>query len=364
MTYGDYPDLSGVKRILVVKLRHLGDVLLTTPVFSQLKRAIPRAEIDAYIYEEARPMLEGHPAISGVIGYDRNWKKKGFLYRFYKELSLMRMIRKKGYDLVVNLTEGDRGVFIAKISKAKIRVGFSPKGKWQKKFITHVVKHCPGLRHTVERNLDALRRIGIFPKEDERELFFQIKDDLLESMREKVGKAPFILIHPTSRWRFKCWSIANMRTLIEHLLMMGKKVVLTAGPDLIETAMVETIAEGLNVDVFAGKTTLKELGALILLSELLICVDSVPLHMASALKSPVVALFGPTSDVTWGPWMNPKARIVSQNFSCRPCYMDGCGGSKYSDCLQTLPVSRVLSSIASLNLEVFPKIGTSGSRMG
>jgi heptosyltransferase-3 len=294
-------------------------------------------------------MLEGHPAIHELIGYDRKWKKMGFFYRLKKEWAQLRSIRKTRYDLVINLTEGDRGVFVAFISGAKIRVGFAPKGKWQQRLVSHIVKHCPGLRHTVERNLDAIRRIGIFPSVHDRKLIFQVKDDALCAMRERVGPSSFILIHPTSRWRFKCWSVEHMRSLVRSLLNDGKRVVLTAGPDPIEAAMVCLIAEGLDVIVLAGKTSLKELGALILLSEMLICVDSVPLHMASALKHPVVALFGPTSDVTWGPWQNPNARIVSQNFSCRPCYQDGCGGSKYSDCLQTIPVESVMRAIKSLS---------------
>ncbi len=350
MTYGNYPDLSRVKKVLVVKLRHLGDVLLTTPVFSSLKNALPDAQIDAFVYEGAAPMLEGHPAVSKILTYNSKWKK-GFFFRLKKEISLIRQIRKEGYDLVVNLTEGDRGVLIAWLSGAKIRVGFSPKGKLQKKLVTHVVKHCPGLRHTVERNLDALRCIGIFPEESMRELFFQIG--------KTTQKTPFILIHPTSRWRFKCLPVPKMRELIKELLRIGKRVILTSGPDPIEVSMVEAIACDLNVEVFAGKTTLKELGALIHACEVLICVDSVPFHIASALKSPVIAIFGPTSDVTWGPWRNPKARVVSQNFSCRPCYQDGCGGSKYSDCLQTLSVERILSE-----LKVFSEVSPSRLRIG
>jgi heptosyltransferase-3 len=80
----------------------------------------------------------------------------------------------------------------------------------------------------------------------------------------------------------------------------------------------------------------------------------VPLHMASALKKPVVAIFGPTSDAAWGPWRNPRAKVVAQNISCRPCYQDGCGGSKYSDCLHTLPVERVLEALDS---EVLSEVG-------
>ncbi|HSX13053.1 MAG TPA: putative lipopolysaccharide heptosyltransferase III [Chlamydiales bacterium] len=312
----------------MVKLRHLGDVLLSTPVFFNLKNALPDAQIDACVYEDSIPLLEGHPAIHEIIPCT-----KGSFIRS------IRAIRKKRYDLVMNLTEGDRGVLIAYFSGAKIRVSFPPKGKWQKKLVTHTVKQAPGLRHTVERNLDALRCIGIFP--EKKELFFAI-DPIQE-------KGPYILIHPTSRWRFKCWPVKKMRELITQL--SGKRIILTSGPDPIEISMVQDIAKGLDVEVKAGRTTLKEFGALVKGSEVLICVDSVPLHIASALKHPVVAIFGPTSDVTWGPWKNPNARIVAQNFSCRPCYQDGCGGSKYSDCLETLSVDRVLSE-----LEIFTKI--------
>jgi len=346
MSYGNYPDLSKVRKVLVVKLRHLGDVLLTSPVFTHLKQAMPHAQIDAYIYSQAKPMLEGHPALTDLIGYDREGQKS-----WMKEVSLLWQIRQRGYDLVINLTEGDRGTLVAATSGAKIRVGFTPKGKWQKRIYTHIVKHCPGVRHTVERNLDALRRIGIFPGDD-RDVVWHIEENILDAMRRKMGEEPFILIHPTSRWKFKCYP--RMRAVVEELCKEGKRVVLTSGPDKEELAMVETIARGLNVEVLSGKTSLKELGALIGLSSLLVCVDSVPLHMASALKKAVVVLFGPTSDITWGPWKNPHAHILTQQMSCRPCYQDGCGGSKHSDCLATIAPERVLQVIREC-LETIPE---------
>jgi len=350
MSYGDYPDLTNVRKILIVKLRQLGDVLLTGPVFSALKARLPEAQIDAFVYSESIPLLEGNPAISSFIGYDRNWKKRSFFYRLRQEAKLLRNIRRQGYDLVINLTEGDRGAIAAKYSKATVRVGFDPKGKGlfgKKKLYTHIAKNCPSLRHTVERNLDAVRRIGIFPEMEERDLFLQIDLSALERMKQQVGEK-FILIHPTSRWRFKCWPVEKMRALAIALLEEGFQLVFTSGPDPIEVAMVNQITQGLNVHNLAGKISLKELSALIQLSRLLICVDSLPLHLSSALKKPVLALFGPTSDITWAPWRNPHAQILSQNFSCRPCYQDGCGGSKRSDCLATLSVETVLLKAKSI----------------
>src|SRR3989338_5139907 len=143
----------------------------------------------------------------------------------------------------------------------------------------------------------------------------------------------------------KCWPVEKMRRLVETLVKQGERVVLTAGTDPVEKAMAEEICQGLDVLNLAGMVTLKELGACIEASKLLVCVDSLPLHLASAFKKPVIALFGPTSEITWGPWRNPHARILASPFSCRPCYLDGCGGSKKSDCLDSLPFEIVLQAV-------------------
>ncbi|MBX9744914.1 MAG: putative lipopolysaccharide heptosyltransferase III [Chlamydiales bacterium] len=340
--YGNYPDLTGVKKILVVKLRHLGDVLLAAPVFAALKKKIPDVHLDAFIWAECAPMLEGHPAVDGWILYDRAWKQLG-ARKIFKEISLFWHIRRQKYDVVINLTEGDRGAWAARVSGAPIRIGWGKKGVY-----THFVKQCSGLRHTVERNLDALRRMGVFPQEEDKELFLHVPDGLMQATAEMIGSSSFILIHPSSRWRFKCWPIQQMRSLAHQLLERGERLVFTSGPDPVEIEMVNQIVEGLEIVNLAGKISLKELAALIRQAKAIICVDSVPLHMASALKAPVVALFGPTSEITWGPWRHERARVVVQPMSCRPCYQDGCGGSKVSDCLSSLPVAKVLAAYDSL----------------
>jgi heptosyltransferase-3 len=363
MTYGDYPDLSRVKRILVIKMRHHGDVLLTSPLFSNLKKAIPNAHVDAFIYKDTLPMLEGHLAIDDFLLYDREWKKLSMFKKIAKEIRLLKRIRSKSYDLVINLTEGDRGAIAALVSGSAYRVGFDIKrsGFFGKRAIyTHKVKSCPHPRHTVERQIDVLRRIGIFPSLSERDLFLHVPEDakrhithLLE--KEGVCQGDYVLIHPVSRWRFKCLSTQQIAQLITALHERGMRMVMSAGPDVQEIAMVEEIlkiAPQVPVVNCAGKLTLKELSALIQMAKALICVDSVPLHIASALKTPVVALFGPTSEKNWGPWMHPRARVVAQHFSCRPCYQDGCGGSKMSDCLFSMPKNSILSALD----EVLPYI--------
>ncbi len=370
MTYGNYPDLSLVKRALVIKMRHHGDVLLTSPLFTNLKTAIPRASIDAFIYKDTLPMLEGHPAISKYILYDKEWKKLSLFAKINKEIALLKAIRAGGYDLVINLTEGDRGAIAAKISGAKIRVGFDPKNSFCKKgAFTHLVKLCPHPRHNVERQLDVLRRMGIFPTDEQRDLYLHIPEEARQKVasmlsRQEILPGEYILIHPASRWKFKCLSTKQMAQTILSLRKKGLKVVISAGPDAEEIAMVKEILSQVPDSCVlncAGQLTLKELCALIEMSRALICVDSVPLHIASATKTPVVVMFGPTSEQNWGPWMNQRAKVVTQEFSCRPCYQDGCGGSKVSDCLFSLPVSAILSALDEVlcnslyNLKSSPK---------
>jgi heptosyltransferase III len=372
MTYGDYPDLSKVKRVLVIKMRHHGDVLLTSPLFSNLKKSIPDAQIEAFIYKDTLPMLEGHPAIADYLLYDRGWKKLSPFKKIAKEIGLLKAIRARGYDLVINLTEGDRGAIAALVSGSIYRVGFDPKGSGlfgKRKIYTHVVKACPHPRHTVERQIDALRRIGIFPELAQRDLFLHVPvsaqravKDLLE--REEMRSGEYVLIHPVSRWRFKCLATKQIADLITALHERGIRIAMSAGPDHQEMAMIDEIcalAPGVPVLNCAGKLTLKELAALIQNAKALICVDSVPLHIASALKTPVVVMFGPTSEQNWGPWMHHKARVVVQRLPCRPCYQDGCGGSKMSDCLFSMPQNAILSALDKvlserLQLKIFAEI--------
>lgn len=322
-----------MKKALVIKLRNLGDTLLATPLFSELKKV--GIEADAYVYKESVPLLEDNPYISEIISYDK--MKKGC----QQEFSILKKIRDNRYDIVINLTEGDRGAIAAKISGAPIRVGFDPEGRGffcKKSFYTHIIKNCPSPRHSVEKNLDALRHLGIVPTE--KKLFFHVPEEI----KNKVEIRDFILIHIASRWKFKCWS--GFKELSRVLIKRGEKLLFTSGPDPVEIVMVNDLTSDLpDVQNLAGKISLKELGALISLSKLLICVDSLPLHMASALKARAIALFGPTSEIVWGPWQNPNIKVLKEDLACRPCLRDGCGGSKISECLNLISVEKVVNYI-------------------
>jgi len=359
IAYGNYPNLTKVKRILVVKLRHHGDVLLTSPAFSILKNRLPKTKIFAYIYQETLPMLEGHPAIEGFYVCDYKWKSLRFFQRALKEINLVRQIRKNRFDMIVNLTDCERGDFATLISKAKYRVGLVPEKRrfqYRPNLYTHIVKRCQKPRHMVEQNIDALRRIGIFPSVQERDLFLHIPQSARTSIYKYLKKADikkhsYILMHPTSRWLFKCWPTEKVADLIHEFNKIQYPIVLTSAPDKKELSMIQQIISlcpNIPILNLAGKLSLKELAALIETCSCLVCIDSMPMHIASAVKTPTVALFGPSSEEAWGPWNNPHGRVIAKHFPCRPCNLDGCGGSKVCDCLEQLSVDSVFNEVMRL----------------
>ena len=353
----DAIDLNGIRRVLVTKLRHHGDVLLTSPVFQVLKNHAPHLEIDALVYADTAPMLTLHPAISEIFTIDRNWKKLGGIAQIQHEWQLFNALKARRYDLIVHLTEHPRGGWLKKLLDIRYGVAadLGSRQRWGWNSFTHQYPRVIGnKRHTVEIHLDALRRIGVQPLPEERRLVLEPSDAAREKIRalmitHRLTTKGFIHLHPTSRWLFKTWPEEKVAELIRQLAQAGHRVVVTSAPEERELDMVRRIraAAGDAAIDLSGQLSLKELAALTAQSKLFVGLDSAPMHIAAAVQTPVVVLFGPSGEIDWGPWMVPH-RIVTSSHPCRPCGQDGCGGSKISECLTTLPVSQVLAAIETL----------------
>jgi len=361
----DAIDLTQIKRALVVKLRHHGDVLLTSPVFQVLKNHAPQIEVDALVYHDTREMLTEHPAVSEVFTIDRDWKNLNPFAQGSHEWALLRALRMRRYDLVLHLTEHPRGAWLTRLLKPKYSVAQRAMGinegrdsRWWKSSFTHTYPTPRAtFRHTVESNLDALRRIGVQPVTAEKQLVLvpgKAANEKVMGLLAAQGVEPkrFIHIHPTSRWFFKTWPAEKFAALILELGRAGLKVVLTAAPTADERAMIAAIKTELKAPVvdLTGALSLKELAALTGQARAFVGVDSAPMHMAAAMQTPTVALFGPSGEAHWGPWGVVHRIVASQNprHTCRPCGNDGCGGSKVSECLTELPVSQVLAALNEL----------------
>jgi heptosyltransferase-3 len=358
----DPVDASVVRRALVIKLRHHGDVLLTSPVFTVLKRAASRAEIDALVYLDTAPMLEGHPAIAAIHTIDRNWKRQGVLAQAGAEGGLLVALRARRYDLVVHLTEHPRGAWLTRLLRPRYSVARhldTAHRLWRTSFTHYYRLPRTTPRHAVECNLDALRRIGFQPEPAEKQLVMRpdaASTARVQTLLAQHGLTPqaFVQLHPGSRWLFKCWPAESYAGLLERLAGDGMRVVLTGAPDPRERALVDAILVATSaatrdrvVDL-TGQLSLRELAALTREARAFVGVDSAPMHIAAAMGTPCVALFGPSGDIEWGPWRVAHRIIASTEHPCRPCGIDGCGGGKISECLTTLPVERVHAALVDL----------------
>ena len=348
--------LREIAHALVIKLRHHGDVLLAAPVLRVLKAHAPHAEIDALVYDDTAPMLAGHPALGRLHVVGRRWRDEPPLSRLLFEKALYDALRARRYDLIVHLSEQPRGAWLARALGARYRVAPATPGRgrfWEKSF-THLYPLARNAhRHKVEENLDALRRIGIQPDPAERRVDFAPGDAAAASVAalldaEGLRERGFVHMHPASRWSFKCWPAEKNAELIDRLAAKHR-VVLTAAPEADELSFMEKIISMTKANPvnLAGKLSIKELGALTARARLFIGVDSMPMHLAAAMGTPSVALFGPSGEDEWRPW-RVAHRVVTTKFACRPCGNDGCGGGKVSECLTTLAVDDVYAAVGQL----------------
>src|SRR3954470_6970792 len=169
----DAVPLGECSRALVIKLRHHGDVLLASPVLSLLKSRAAALEVDALVYDDTAPMLEGHPALSQLHKVGRKWKEQGPLARLGSEKSLYEEMRTRRYDLIVHLSEQPRGAWLARTLGARYSVApqMADRGAFWRGSFTHLYPIAKR-RHQVEVNLDALRRIGLQPTPEQRKVTF------------------------------------------------------------------------------------------------------------------------------------------------------------------------------------------------
>ena len=350
----DAVDLNAIQRVLVVKLRHHGDVLLATPVLSTLKRRYPHLQVDALVYAETQSMLVGHAAVDRLFVVDRGWRRHGPLTQLREEWRLFRELRARRHELLVCLTEQWRCAWLARLLPVRYAVvgEYPRRGStwWRRSFTHHYAVPFP--RDKIESHLDSLRRIGCPVGNADKRASVPADPQAaarIASLIAEHGLEPgrFVVVHPTSRWIYKCWLPERYAQVINRLGAAGVRVVLTAAPSAAERDFVADIVKSVNAGFvnLAGKLSLPELGALIGQASCFFGVDSVPMHMAAAVGTPLVALFGPSNQAIWAPKGPGAAVLASTTRECLPCMKHGCGNSGYSECLEDVTVERVLTEI-------------------
>jgi heptosyltransferase-3 len=322
-------------------------------------------------------MLDGHPALARLHVIDRDWKRQGPARRAAAEWRLIAALRARRYDLVLHLSVHTRGAWLVRLLRPRWSV--APRfrdGFWANSFSLLYPAQSDPQRHTVETNLDSLRALGLEPTPADKAVVM-VPGPKAEARvagllaAHGLPAGGFVHIHPASRWAFKCWSAPRVAALCDALAARGLPLVLTSAPDAGEKALIVEVRaardknavsdsvcrefrcagrQAPTVDL-SGQLSLKELAALTAQAKLFVGVDSAPMHIAAAMGTPVVAIFGPSGDLEWGPWdpLHQDHRVVASNsHPCRPCGMAGCNDSKVSACLTTLPVARVLAACEEL----------------
>jgi len=329
-------ELKGVavKKVLLINLKHHGDVLLSSPIAAALKDSASSIIVDALVYSDSSSMLDGNPNIRDVITVAKGGA----------DFSVLRRVRREGYDLVVNFSEKRRASYFSIASGAQLKVthDYAKRQDWLwrvafNKFVP-VVK-TP--RHKVERNFDLLRSLGLYVDASRYKLFVP-----------RVGEAEdygdnFVVFHPGARFFHKCMPRRLVADIARELSAMGYTVVLTGSPDDREIEQADYVSKtvGDGVINLVGKSSLDELKGLISCSKCFVGVDSLPVHIAAGLDIPTVAIFGPTDSRTWGPWSNNSV-VVKSHKPCVPCNLNGCGGSGVSQCLEDINVPELMKAVS------------------
>lgn len=335
---------SEVRRLLVVRLRSIGDTVLTTPSLFALRRFLPDAQIDILLEDWVAPVLDGSDLVDRVITLPRDSTAA--------RARLARDLRSSRYDVVYNLHGGTTATFLTRATGARHRVGFenyqyarlhnhvapSPLTIWQR----------PKL-HSVEQQLALIGWTGV-PVTDRPPTRLAVTESASISVGKKLEAAGFdsgesiAMIHPTAAFETKQWAVENFARVTEELRNRG------LAPVIVVADHEQKIAQMLSEKSPARCLTLADLSlpevtALAARARLFVGNDSGIAHIAAATGSPCVVIFGSSNRNHWRPWTMQPNEIVFEELSCQPCHGYFCAEFEKPECILRVPVERVVAAI-------------------
>ena len=327
-------------KILLIKLRYLGDVLLASSILLPLRGKYPTASIVMLVNPGTNEVIKHNPHVDEVLQLPR--------FHWLKQIQFHREIRARHFDFVLDLTDSDRSAFLSKWSGSPIRIGFNHEYRWRGKCYTHCLEGGYGTMHMVDYHAKALEPLGIHESGKSPELFLSEEDEQAAShMVNGLGltNSRWVMIHPAARYWFKAWPPERFAALGDALMGRGYQVVLVGSSH--EVKVEENILRQSKHQFISliGKTKLLELGALMKRCSLFIGNDGGPMHMAAAVGCPVVALFGPTDPALWGP-RGQKSTVIYKGLNCEECFHPGCFRGEES-CMRLITVDEVVRAAAA-----------------
>jgi ADP-heptose:LPS heptosyltransferase len=359
------PALPTGARIVVVRLRSIGDIILLTPALQLLKAWRPDLRLSVMVESRFGGLLENNPDVEEILapGSGRGWDKLKSRFKTAREL------RAHHFSVCVNLHGGTTSTFFTRWSGAACKVGFHHyRGRGTYHILVPDARKILGHEgvHTAELQAAAFFHLGLPKSEIPRARIFVSPEHTAwwEKKREGLGVGrtqEYALIHPTALYTTKQWAPENFARIgakLEH--EKGLQPVYSCGPG--ESAVLDAVegAAGSPLRRLEG-ASLGEFAAAIAGARLFVGNDSGPAHMAQALERPTVVIFGSSSSVIWGPWPRPEnsastgtrpvtapAQVVQNFYDCNPCPGDRCYRFERPECILSIKVEQVQSAVEAV----------------
>lgn len=338
--------LSDTPRILITRADRLGDLILSTGVFPEIRKKFPKAWIAALTFLENREILEGNPYLNEVILYDKKGSERGVLgnYRFAKKLAA------KKFDAVIHLHATNRMHQLTWLAGIPVRIGWDRRAAWAlTKSYPDVKKE--GRKHEAEYNFELLELLNI-PCPSKLETYFPVPPRAEESLNKLLQHhriptdKPWIVLSPSASCPSKVWPTERFGYFAEEFSKKNPAVFIGIGTAK-DRPLMETVRENMKEPFYdlSGKLSLGMLGALIRRSKLLVSNDSGPVHVASAVGTPAVSIFGRNqpglSPTRWKP-LGEKSSVLWKNVGCDPCLAHDC--QIHFLCLDVIAVEDVIKA--------------------
>jgi lipopolysaccharide heptosyltransferase II len=345
-------DDDNIKEILIIRTAYIGDVIMTLPVCKPLKTKYPDARVTFLTCSKAESALRGNPYIDEILTYDAFWfypqdRKKSFNeYRTF-----LKKLRSKRYDMVIEARADMRDIiFIASMSRSRCRISYGVGGGGY--LLTDIVPY-ERLKHKVDYHLDIVKYLGCPVDDLEWDIYLTENEEkeVREALAAKgidFGKS-LVAIHPGGRKELKSWSAEGYADIADRLIEdFDATVVFTGSPD--EAFLSKRIQGMMNNKSYmlAGSVSLRGLTSVLRMCDLFICNDTSPLHIASAIGTPTVAVFGPSKSIETGPYGNIH-RVVENDYPCRyGCDENTCRHDVYNECMTTITPDKVYSAASEI----------------
>lgn len=342
-----------VKNILLIQLGDIGDVVLSLPSLRALRENFPTARLIVAVREKAGELIADCPWVDGVISI--NQQKRPLFEEVRYQASFFGHLREFHFDLSINLRLGDRSAILSFLAGARQRISFYARdGRlWQNRVSTHLnlLDYEVG-QYVADHYSSLLAAYNVrtpypLPQlEVPVEKFKQV--EALFAGEQVPTDRPIIALQPFSLWQYKELATPKYIELIREITSTwGFPVIVVGSPE--ERARASAIADGSGPEVhnLAGKTSIGMLAAVLKACALFIGVDSAGMHIAAAVGTPTVSIFGPSSPASWAPRGPAHLVVHRDDLSCIPCRQKGCGGNEQSRCLDELTVAEVMSAVAT-----------------